>query len=603
MAAPSHRTSRFVVALVVALAGLAIAASPARASHASPPPRLSALHMQWFRWHPPTRVASTTASVGFGSTAVLGLRSMRDLASLRATYGFAHVREIPSLRAAEVSVDEGQLRALLTQGPSDPRVRYVSPLGPERQATSMPNDPLLHALDAQTNLPTEWQFAASHVDRALDFTSGSPSIIVGTIDTGAAAVPDLTGKLDSLWSVTGTQISQSPPEGNDDYGHGTAVASLIAANVDDGFGMAGFGGTTHVIAVHAGNEGFFLDAPVAIALTKLVSLGARIVNMSIGGRTPSAPILVDAIHQAEANGVLLIAAAGNDNGNVGWPAADLQTSDGGRSYGLAVGATNVNGSRAAFSDWGRHLSLVAPGDYGGLCSGVLVALPAASLFDDSCFVTWTGDGGARYGNLEGTSFAAPEVAGIAALIWAARPELKNYQVADIIKQSARRSAPDWTRSWAAASSTPAPRSNWRPAAPPPRGPASTPTARAAPRPGLCLQPGRARSTRRSPSAHSGIERWAIRTSRSGRPRHPASRSPSPQPETAGSAVRRCTSPTPVHAWSLQLRRAMRTTTSRRASRGVSSSLLHGSSHSRRPADGARSSTFRSRWALPEVRSP
>jgi hypothetical protein len=75
---------------------------------------------------------------------------------------------------------------------------------------------------------------------------------------------------------------------------------------------------------------------------------------------------------------------------------------------------------------------------------VLVALPAASLFDDSCFVTWTGDGGARYGNLEGTSFAAPEVAGIAALIWAARPELKNYQVADIIKQSARRSAPDWT---------------------------------------------------------------------------------------------------------------------------------------------------------------
>ena len=390
MAAPSHRTSRFVVALVVALAGLAIAASPAWASHASPPPRLGALHMHWFRWHRSTRLAATAASVGFGSTAVLGLRSMGDLASLRATYGFAHVREIPSLHAAEVSVDEGHLRALLTQGPSDPRVRYVSPLGPERRTTSMPNDPLLHAIDAQTNLPTEWQFAASHVDRALDFTSGNPSIVVGTIDTGAAAVPDLAGKLDSLWSVTGTQISQSPPEGNDDYGHGTAVASLIAANVDDGFGMAGFGGTTHVIAVHAGNEGFFLDTPVAIALTKLVSLGARIVNMSIGGRTPSAPILVDAIHQAEANGVLLIAAAGNDNGYVGWPAADLQTSDGGRSYGLAVGATNVNGSRAAFSDWGRHLSLVAPGDYGGTCSGVLVALPAASLFDDSCFVTWTG---------------------------------------------------------------------------------------------------------------------------------------------------------------------------------------------------------------------
>jgi hypothetical protein len=74
-----------------------------------------------------------------------------------------------------------------------------------------------------------------------------------------------------------------------------------------------------------------------------------------------------------------------------------------------------------------------------------VALPSSSFFDDKCFVTWTGDGGARYGNLPGTSFAAPEVAGIAALIWAARPELKNFQVADIIKQSARRdSGTGWT---------------------------------------------------------------------------------------------------------------------------------------------------------------
>jgi subtilisin family serine protease len=199
-----------------------------------------------------------------------------------------------------------------------------------------------------------------------------------------------------------------------------------------------------VIVVHAGYQGLFFDTPVAIALAKLVSLGARIVNMSIGGREPSAPILVDAIHQAAANGVLIIAAAGNDNGYVGWPAADLQPSGGGRSYGLAVGATDVNGQRASFSDWGKHLSVVAPGDYGGLCSGVLVALPAASLFDDGCFFTWTGDGGARYGDLPGTSFAAPEVTGVAALIWAARPGLKNYEVADIIKQSARRTAGDWT---------------------------------------------------------------------------------------------------------------------------------------------------------------
>ena len=72
------------------------------------------------------------------------------------------------------------------------------------------------------------------------------------IDTGVDDVPDLKGKIDSIWTVSGTTVSQAPPEGNDEYGHGTAVASLIAANVDDQFGMAGFGGATHVIAVRAG---------------------------------------------------------------------------------------------------------------------------------------------------------------------------------------------------------------------------------------------------------------------------------------------------------------------------------------------------------------
>jgi subtilisin family serine protease len=381
----------------------------------------------------------------FGSTAVLGLESMQDLSSLRAAYGFERVRPIPALHAAEVRVDGTELRALLAGAPADPRIRYVSPLGPRRQVAGRPNDPLLNAIDGRTSLSYEWQFDAARVGRALDLSQGDPRIVVGVIDTGVADIPDLAGKLDGLWSVTGTEIAPSQPAGNDDHGHGTAVASLIAANVDDGFGLAGFGGATHVIGVHAGEQGYFFDASVAIALTKLVSLGARIVNLSLAGGTPSEPILVDAIHLAAANGVLLIAATGNNHhGYVEWPAADLQPSGGRRSYGLAVGATDVEGRRADFSDWGTHLSVVAPGDYGGTCSGVLVALPPANVFDDSCFLTWTGAGGARYGNLAGTSFAAPEVAGIAALIWAARPELENYQVADIIKQSARRDGGGWT---------------------------------------------------------------------------------------------------------------------------------------------------------------
>jgi subtilisin family serine protease len=447
MTATTHTSARLTATLVAALTVLAIAAAPAGASLASQPPKLGGTHMHWYHGHPSTR-ALQGRTAEFGSTAVLGLESMHELASLRAAYGFERVRAIPALHAAVVSVDQVQLRALLANAPSDPRIRYVAPVGQPRRPMSVPSDPLVGAIDPGTNLPYEWQFADSRVDRALDLSKGDPTIVVGTIDTGAADVPDLTGKVDGRWSFAqdGTVTSESPPEGNDDYGHGTAVASLIAANVDDGFGMAGYGGATHVIAFRAGTQGFFLDAQVAIALTKLVSLGARIVNLSIGGSLPSEPILVDSIHKAAADGVLLVASAGNEGGShVSWPAADLQPSGGGRSFGLAVGATDVEGRRAYFSNSGEHLSLVAPGTYGGMCSGVLVAVPPANNFDgNSCYPQWTGAGAARYAYIAGTSFAAPEVAGVAALIWAARPELTNYQVADIIKQSARRDATSWT---------------------------------------------------------------------------------------------------------------------------------------------------------------
>ena len=204
--------------------------------------------------------------------------------------------------------------------------------------------------------------------------------------------------------------------------------------------MAGFGGGAHVIGIHAGTHGSFTDADVALGLAKLDELGVRIVNLSLGASAPSSPMLVDAIHKAASDGMLIVAAAGNDGRSVSWPAADLQLSGGARSYGLAVGATDVDGSLASFSNSGEKLSLVAPGNFAGDCSGVLVALPRTNLLGDSCYPQWTSTAGATYGYIAGTSFSSPEVAGVAALVWAARPELKNYQVADIIKQSAERPA-------------------------------------------------------------------------------------------------------------------------------------------------------------------
>jgi subtilisin family serine protease len=394
--------------------------------------------MHWYRWHPLPRSVQAR-SRAMGSTAVLGLASMRELARLRAEYAFHVIRSLQSLHAAEIRIT----RSLLAGAPEDRRIRYLSPLGASRQVAAMPDDPLVSTIDPLTLLPYEWQFASAHVDRALDLSSGSSKILVGTIDTGAADVPDLSGKIDQRWTASPNGKLTRDRGGSDIAGHGTAVASLIAANVGDGFGMAGFGGATHLIVVRVWK---FTDVSTAAALMKLDSLGVRIVNMSFGGDAPETPLMLDAIHKAAADGMLLVAATGNSAHAVAHPAADLQPAGGARSYGLAVGASDVEGNLAFFSNFGASLSLLAPGGYDRDCTGVLVALTpgGGTDFDGTCYPSWTGNAGAQYAYISGTSFAAPEVSGAAALVWAARPSLENYQVADILKESARRPGGGWT---------------------------------------------------------------------------------------------------------------------------------------------------------------
>ncbi len=394
----------------------------------------------WFHWNerPSTTPGRSTASRG---TVVIGLERMADVGAVREEYGLTHVQAIPALHAVQART---RLGTLVARARDDARIRYVSPVGERRHPLAMPNDPMLRTVDPGTTRPFEWQFAAAHVDRALELSPGSPHVLVGVLDTGVADVPDLAGKVDGRWGFAdGATAPQEGDVGIDEVGHGTAVASLIAANVDDGFGMAGFGGASHVVSFRVDNRGW-TDSVLAAGLMKLDSLGVRIINMSLGGNAPSGPILLDAIHKVAEDGVLLVAATGNNHGFVAYPAADLQPAGGKRSYGLAVGASDAGDAVASFSNYGSHLSLVAPGNYAGACSGVLVAIAPESQLDGSCYPNWTGGEGARYAYLPGTSFSSPEVAGVAALVWAARPELTNYQVADIIKQSARRPAGAWS---------------------------------------------------------------------------------------------------------------------------------------------------------------
>ena len=187
-----------------------------------------------------------------------------------------------------------------------------------------------------------------------------------------------------------------------------------------------------VKAVGAGDS--FSDVDEAAAIVYAVDHGANIINLSIGGEGTS-PLEQRAIEYAASHNVLLVAAAGNEyeEGNpVEYPAAALQPvgSKGQGGVGLSVAASTMAGKRATFSNTGSQISLAAPGNhvFGAVAAGSRRAWwPRYEL---------PGSLAGLYGWSSGTSFASPEVAGAAALVWAANPSLAATQVAGILKATA-----------------------------------------------------------------------------------------------------------------------------------------------------------------------
>jgi serine protease len=269
----------------------------------------------------------------------------------------------------------------------------------------------------------EWQWTAAHADLVPAWVQqAARAITIAVIDTGADVLaPSLAAKTPATWNIvtsTGTV--------HDSVGHGTFVASLAGGAISDPAGMSGFGGDARLMIVQANRGGTsFSDIDEASAIVWAVEHGANIINLSLGGAQTS---LVErqAIEYATQQGVLLVAAAGNsaEQGNpTVYPAALL-----GRA-GLVVGASNTAGARASFSTKGPYVDVLAPGVevLGALASGIPtgffapVALPGAS---------------GAYGYGTGTSYAAPEVAGAAALVWAANPSLDAAGVAATLEGTA-----------------------------------------------------------------------------------------------------------------------------------------------------------------------
>jgi subtilisin family serine protease len=431
------------VASAFALSGSAWAAKPLPSVHRleshgkllalpfiSPPPRLH-LTMKWS--HSSNRRQLAMRFTSAQDRAVVGLERPADARAVASAYGVTVVSVDPGLHMMQVRAAPAMLDKLAHAASWDTRLRFVEPLV-SREYVRVRNDPALLQTDAVTGKPFEWNFGATHTDLALNLSKGSPQILVGVVDTGVTEVPDLKGKIAETWF-----FNDQTDSAEDTDGHGTAVSSIIAATADDGIGIAGFGGAAKIDMYRDRVLDGFSDA---VAIHRLVDRGVRIINMSFGGGGLS-NAEYDALNYASDAGVLLIAATGNNGASqVIYPARQVQAAGGVPGPGLAVGASTEAGAKVNFSNYGQNLSLLAPGAFADNdCSeGIYLPLPpVASLFDGNQCIRFFGDPTARYGYLRGTSFAAPEVAGAAALIWAARPNLKNFEVAALLQHGADQS--------------------------------------------------------------------------------------------------------------------------------------------------------------------
>jgi subtilisin family serine protease len=261
--------------------------------------------------------------------------------------------------------------------------------------------------------PVGYELESTHADEVA-IPPAAPAIAV--LDTGIANVPELSGRV-----RPGYNVSNGGPATNDIDGHGTSVASIAAAAAG---GVRGVSPTSPVIPIKifddAGNSG--VDDFIA-GIERAISLNAGVINVSAAG-DPAIDAATkreaqDAINAAVSLGIPVVAASGNE----GDPKLDVPAS---LAHVIAVGATTRAGVKAPFSNGGTGLDLAAPGD------GIVTAAPS--------FLCSAG-----YSTATGTSFAAPLVAGAAALLLQRDPDLDVSQITDMLRlRGVRSPAPAWS---------------------------------------------------------------------------------------------------------------------------------------------------------------
>jgi serine protease len=346
-------------------------------------------------------------------------------------------------------LDARGTRELAAQLSARSDVEYAEP---DRRihALAAPNDPeyaqqwaLSTNAPGRLNMPDAWSITTGS-------SASGPNPIVAIVDSGVMLThPDLAGKIlpgydfisdpniaaDNDPPGPGSSRDTNPDDPGDDQAsyHGTHVAGIAAALGNNRVGVAGVSWGARILPVRilgvgGGAVSDMIDAVLWAAGIDSRSVPAAyphnpnkadVINLSVGGTGKCSSAEQDAFNQVIAAGTTVIVAAGNDAEKPGL--GDAWTTDPASCSGVTVvGAVGQNGARAAYSNYGSRLDIMAPGGDEKPGGGIL-----STIKDPS--------GKPGYEYKFGTSMATPHVAGIIALMRSLRPKLTPSQIADLIK--------------------------------------------------------------------------------------------------------------------------------------------------------------------------
>ena len=322
---------------------------------------------------------------------------------------------------------------------TNPSVRAADPNRIMR-ISAVPNDPLYSV--------QRWHYEQIQLPAAWNVTTGSASVVVAIVDSGVVGHPDLVAKLSDGYDFVSSPLNQDGDgiDANpDDPGctitggsvfHGTHVAGTVAAATNDGVGVAGVAWNTRLMPVRVldgcSGGGTLYDVAQGVRYAaglsndagRLPAKRADVINLSLGGAGPCDPTSANLAAEVRAQGVVVVAAAGNENTNELHSPASCPNV-------ISVSSVGPTRQKASYSNFGSWVDIAAPGGEMNLDSN-------GDGYPDGILSTSATGGGAdrvsSFAFLQGTSMAAPHVSGVIALMESVKPGLTPAEVDTLLAQ-------------------------------------------------------------------------------------------------------------------------------------------------------------------------